>query len=58
MFVARDLALIIATDHNSACLEYILNTSEITIFAFNGSWILTPEGESGLYCELLRADPF
>ncbi|KAG4411800.1 hypothetical protein IFR04_015063 [Cadophora malorum] len=46
---ARDVTSALATDHNSTSLEYTLDTAETTIFASNGSCVLTPEGESGLY---------
>ncbi|ATZ53109.1 hypothetical protein BCIN_08g07120 [Botrytis cinerea B05.10] len=46
---ARDMAAVLATDHNSTSLGYTLDTAETTIFASNGSCILTPEGESGPY---------
>lgn len=48
---ARDLATILATDHNETSLGYTLDTSEATIFATDASCILTSEGESGPYCE-------
>ncbi|KAK9416578.1 putative Intradiol ring-cleavage dioxygenase [Seiridium unicorne] len=35
----------LATDHNKTSLAYTLDTPEGTIFASNGSCILTPEGE-------------
>lgn len=47
---ARDLATILATDHNHTALGYTLDTAESTIFATNASCILTAEGESGPYC--------
>ncbi|KAH6711199.1 Intradiol ring-cleavage dioxygenase [Leptodontidium sp. 2 PMI_412] len=46
---SRDLASVLATDHNSTELGYTLDTAETTIFASNGSCVLTPEGESGPY---------
>ncbi|KAG4427705.1 hypothetical protein IFR05_016810 [Cadophora sp. M221] len=46
---SRDVASVLATDHNSTDLGYTLDTAETTIFASNGSCVLTPEGESGPY---------
>lgn len=48
---ARDLATILATDHNETSLGYTLDTAESTIFASDASCILTAEGESGPYCK-------
>lgn len=52
--LARDVASVLATDHNETTLGYTLDTAESTIFASNGSCVLTPEGESGPYCELCQ----
>ncbi|KAF8859947.1 aromatic compound dioxygenase [Acephala macrosclerotiorum] len=46
---ARDVASVLATDHNETTLGYTLDTAESTLFASNGSCVLTPEGESGPY---------
>lgn len=51
---ARDLATILATDHNQTSLGYTLDTAESTIFATDASCILTAEGESGPYCKYLK----
>lgn len=48
---ARDLATILATDHNETSLGYTLDTPETTIFATDSSCVLTAEGESGPYCK-------
>lgn len=47
---ARDVASVLATDHNETALAYTVDTEESVIFASNGSCTLTPEGESGPYC--------
>lgn len=47
----RDLATVLATDHNSTSTGYTAETAEATIFASENSCILTSEGESGPYCE-------
>jgi hypothetical protein len=46
----RDLATVLATDHNETSLGYTLNTPEATIFSANNSCILTPEVTQGPYC--------
>jgi protocatechuate 3,4-dioxygenase beta subunit len=46
---ARDLATVLATDHNATDTGFTLNTAEADVFASYTSCILTSEGESGPY---------
>lgn len=51
---ARDLATILATDHNETSTGYTLDTAESTLFATDASCVLTSEGESGPYCKFVN----
>ncbi|KAK9777117.1 putative Intradiol ring-cleavage dioxygenases domain-containing protein [Seiridium cardinale] len=55
----RDLASVLATDHNATASGYDLTTPVTELFASNASCVLTPEGESGPYYvagEYVRSD--
>jgi hypothetical protein len=48
---SRDLASVLATDHNQTAQGYDLDTPISELFATNKSCVLTPEGESGPFCK-------
>lgn len=50
----RDLDSVLATDHNQTAKGYSLDTPISELFATNKSCVLTPEGESGPFCEIFR----